>query len=510
MPPADAADLTGENRAQVIEWLSLEIQTASAVLRSKQGHSSFRRMTSYEYNYALQDLLGLPFDFARNLPPESTSEDGFQNSSELLHMTASQFAAYREISRNALKRATVSGEQPEPIYWGVSMKDASADEWTKQDELLEEIRQKHKDDPEKLKQELDRQLARFRVRQNGAHYKNLATGATARTSWSYPEGKYAWKPTMTPPAVPAVSDYVSVLPPRQKLIVELGDTIPEEGTLRVRVRASRTSATDNRLPSLQLEFGWQASNDSQASVRISDRDIAIDAIPGEPRFYQWDVPLGEIYPRNSVRGTSKMGDLPSPSEYLKFVNSSDSQGEIQIDYVEITAPVYEQWPPDSHTRIFIDSENKADEEKYARDVLTGFMSRAWRRAVTAEEVEQKLALFGKLRPHCDNFQEAMIEVLASVLSSPKFLYLVQTDLDKSGTERLSHEELATRLSMFLWCRTPDNELRELAAKGKLFDPDVLTRQVQRMLADSRSRRFSRHFVHQGLGMQVLDFLNVDR
>jgi hypothetical protein len=153
---------------------------------------------------------------------------------------------------------------------------------------------------------------------------------------------------------------------------------------------------------------------------------------------------------------------------------------------------------------------KADEEKYARDVLTGFMSRAWRRAVTAEEVEQKLALFGKLRPHCDNFQEAMIEVLASVLSSPKFLYLVQTDLDKSGTERLSHEELATRLSMFLWCSTPDNELRELAAKGKLFDPDVLTRQVQRMLADSRSRRFSRHFVHQWLGMQLLDFLNVDR
>ena len=48
-----------------------------------------------------------------------------------------------------------------------------------------------------------------------------------------------------------------------------------------------------------------------------------------------------------------MGDLPSPSEYVKLVNSSVSQGDIQIDYVEITAPVYEQWPPDSHTRIFI-------------------------------------------------------------------------------------------------------------------------------------------------------------
>ncbi len=198
-------------------------------------------------------------------------------------------------------------------------------------------------------------------------------------SWSYGGAKYAWKPTQTRPEVPADFDHVAIIPPRQKLIVELGDTVPDEGTLRVRVRASRTSVEDNRIPSLQLEFGWQASNDSQASVRISDHDLVIDAAPDQPQFYQWDIPLSEIYPRNSVRKMSKMGDLPSPSEYLKLVNSSVSQGDIQIDYVEITAPVYEQWPPDSHTRIFFDSANKADESVYAREVLTSFMSRAWRR-----------------------------------------------------------------------------------------------------------------------------------
>lgn len=142
------------------------------------------------------------------------------------------------------------------------------------------------------------------------------------------------------------------------------------------------------------------------------------------------------------------------------------------------------------------------------------MSRAWRRPVTVAEVDQKLALFTQIRPACSSFQEAILEVLATVLSSPKFLYLVNSDQphgDNGDTtvERLSDSELATRLSMFLWCSTPDDELLELAAKGQLSDRDVLASQVKRLLADPRSRRFSQQFVRQWLGMQLLDYLHVD-
>ena len=515
MPPADADALAEKERGQVIEWLSAELQVASAVRRLEHGHSSFRRMTRYEYKYALQDLLGLPYDFAKDLPPESTSEDGFQNSSELLHMSSIQFATYRELCRNALKQATVEGSQPTPIYWGVSMGAAAAVEWAKQDRELEKLRQRHKDDPEKLKQELERRRARFRVRPNNAHYKELATGRTARAHWSYPGARYAWKPSQSRPEIPAEYDHVAIIPPRQKLIVEVGDRIPEKGTLRVRIRAARASVEDKRIPSLQLEFGWQASNDSHASVRISDRDTPIAAGPEDPQFYQWDIPLSEIYPRNSVRKVNKMGDLPSPSEYVRFVNSSVSHGDIQIDYVEITAPLYEHWPPASHTRIFVASENADDETVYAREVLTQFMTRAWRRPVTTLEVEQKLALFTKIRPACEHFEEAMIEVLATVLASPKFLYLVRSELSgqderESTVERLSDFELASRLSMFLWCSTPDAELLRLATEGHLSERDVIVSQVERMLSDPRSRRFSEHFVRQWLGMQLLEFLSVDR
>lgn len=510
MPPPDEAELAAEDRRKIVDWLSAEMQVASRVRRIEQGHSSFRRMTRYEYNYVLQDLLGLPFDFSKDLPPESTSEDGFQNSSEMLHMSTNQFGIYRDLARKALRRATVSGSRPAPIYWGVSMQAASATAWQRQAKEVEEIKQKYQDDPEKREQQLEQQAAKFRRRHNRAHYKDLSQGHTEPVSWSYGGAKYAWKPTSVRPEVPADHNFVAIIPPQQKWIVELGDQLPDEGMLQVRIRAARASVEDEFVPSLQLEFGWQASNDSAASTRISDRDIMIDAAPDNPQFYQWDIPLSEIYPRNSVRKVSKMGDTPSPSEFVKFVNSSVSRGDVQIDYVEITAPVHAQWPPASHARIFVDSADKSDEKVHARALLKGFMSRAWRREVTPSEIDQKLALFEMIRPDCDDFQHAVIEVLATVLSSPKFLYLVKIDSEQEATESLHQEELATRLSMFLWSSTPDKELMSLALQGRLNDADTLTEQVHRMLADPRSRRFSEQFVRQWLGMQLLDFLQVDR
>ena len=41
------------------------------------------------------------------------------------------------------------------------------------------------------------------------------------------------------------------------------------------------------------------------------------------------------------------------------------------------------------------------------------MQRAWRRVITKEEVDQKLRLFAKIRPQCSDFQEAILEVLAT-------------------------------------------------------------------------------------------------
>jgi hypothetical protein len=51
---------------------------------------------------------------------------------------------------------------------------------------------------------------------------------------------------------------------------------------------------------------------------------------------------------------------------------------------------------------------------------------------------------------------------------------------------------------------PDDELLKQAEQGKLRDPAVLAGQVNRMLADPRSKRFAQNFVEQWLGLDRLN------
>lgn len=117
-----------------------------------------------------------------------------------------------------------------------------------------------------------------------------------------------------------------------------------------------------------------------------------------------------------------------------------------------------------------------------------------------------MALFAKYRPGFATFEDAMVEVLATALATPEFLYLTQrvtTDETKSSA-RISELELASRLSVFLWSSIPDDELLKLAEQGKLREPEVLTAQIKRMLADPRSQRFSQNFVEQWLGLDRMN------
>ena len=78
--------------------------------------------------------------------------------------------------------------------------------------------------------------------------------------------------------------------------------------------------------------------------------------------------------------------------------------------------------------------------------------------------------------------------LKTILSAPGFLYL------NEGTGVLDDYALASRLSYFLWSSMPDAELSNLAKDGKLTNIDVLTKQVDRMLADPKGKRLSQNFL----------------
>ena len=106
------------------------------------------------------------------------------------------------------------------------------------------------------------------------------------------------------------------------------------------------------------------------------------------------------------------------------------------------------------------------------------------------------------------FERGVREALSAVLVSPNFLYRVESG-ETAGTRTLNDLELASRLSFFLWSSLPDDELLTLATNSRLSQPDVLAKQVRRMLADPRAKTLVDDFAFQWLNLSKLDEIAPD-
>lgn len=510
MPPKDQVEhlLTDTERGAIIDWLSDELNKASVVRRGKQEHSSFRRLTKYEYNYALQDLLGLPHFLANSLPPETASEDGFKNSSDLLQMSVMQFEAYREIGLKALKRATVSGERPPAVTYIISMKE----------EMERAIGSLDANDPDKSKKPSKRPRNQLQLlnRETGESIPFAGGKVMPQTNHRPDQGlsdQTNGNAATATDARPSGSDapVVLVLPRSNELKLDLDRFLPDDGIMRVKIRASRSTMTPNEYASLRLVFSAHTSNNANFSEVISEQDLLVTTPAEQPQLYHFDISLSDIQ-RNPFRKLTTT--FPRRDEYLHIQNISNAPGgedslQVLIDHIEITAPFYEQWPPKTHTAIFFASDHQGDEQAYGREVLNRFLRRVWRRPATSQEIDQFMALFAACRSDFSTFEDAMVEVLATALATPEFLYLTQKDVAEETTSstRISDLEFASRLSVFLWSSIPNDELLSLAEQNRLREPEVLSAQVTRMLADPRSRRFSQQFVEQWLGLDRMNSVN---
>ncbi len=150
-----------------------------------------------------------------------------------------------------------------------------------------------------------------------------------------------------------------------------------------------------------------------------------------------------------------------------------------------------------------------DADLAAEKVIDNIATKAYRRFLKPEEKIKLMNLFTSVydsKKDVQNplrFNESMAQVLKAVMVSPNFLYKVEEEPQKEGAYPLSHFEVASRLSYFLWCSSPDQELFDLAYAGKLQDSTVLAGQVKRMLADPKSKRFAENFTVQWLGITKL-------
>jgi hypothetical protein len=148
----------------------------------------------------------------------------------------------------------------------------------------------------------------------------------------------------------------------------------------------------------------------------------------------------------------------------------------------------------------------AEETACARTILTSLARRAYRGPVSTAEVNTLLEFYREGRKSGD-FDSGIQQALARILVAPRFVYRIEeepTTVASGQVYRISDVELASRLSFFLWSSIPDDELRDVALKGQLRNPQTLAQQVKRMLADSRADAIVENFAGQWLYLRELE------
>jgi mono/diheme cytochrome c family protein len=182
-----------------------------------------------------------------------------------------------------------------------------------------------------------------------------------------------------------------------------------------------------------------------------------------------------------------------------------------VDQVSVSGPYAAKGANDtpSRRRIFVCRPEGAASEKEiecAKTILSTLMRRAYRRPVSKEEVEGPMAFYREGRADGD-FDSGIGRALSAVLINPEFLLRVETDPKRAaagGVYRITDLELASRLSFFLWSSIPDDELLDVAIRGRLSRPEELEKQTRRMLADRRSFNLATNFAGQWLRLRNLD------
>ncbi|MFN3324306.1 MAG: DUF1588 domain-containing protein [Bryobacteraceae bacterium] len=143
-------------------------------------------------------------------------------------------------------------------------------------------------------------------------------------------------------------------------------------------------------------------------------------------------------------------------------------------------------------------------EQAARKILDNFLPRAFRRPVKESEVAGYMDLFRTSMKQGRPFEQSILLALQAALVSPNFLFRIEPANDSIEARPLDQYALATRLSYFLWGSMPDELLFDIAAAGKLHDPEVLKTLIPRMLRNDRSLAFAERFVEQWLRTRELD------
>ena len=192
--------------------------------------------------------------------------------------------------------------------------------------------------------------------------------------------------------------------------------------------------------------------------------------------------------------------------FVRDFNTYDAEGAPHIKSVTIRGPFEPKGTAKPIGKVFVcRPANAADETPCARKIVSTLTRRAYRRTPSQHEIADLLSFYQRGRIG-GTFESGIDLALRRMLAAPSFVFRAEDEAPQArpGTAyAISDFDLASRLSFFLWSSIPDDELLDLAGKGRLSQPEVLGQQVRRMLADARSERLVSNFSGQWLELRNL-------
>jgi Protein of unknown function (DUF1588)/Protein of unknown function (DUF1587)/Protein of unknown function (DUF1585)/Protein of unknown function (DUF1595)/Protein of unknown function (DUF1592) len=212
-------------------------------------------------------------------------------------------------------------------------------------------------------------------------------------------------------------------------------------------------------PTLQVSENWiRRLNGAEYDNTIRDL-TGIDSHPAD------DFPLDPV-----EEGFDNNGRYLTMTS-LQFEKYSDAAETISQEVLK---------DPVARKKVLVCQPKKGFEKECARKILETFLAKALRRPVDPTEVDLILKVYDSGL----DFDSGIELALRAVLLSPDFLFRVEIDsAQDANPHAVNPFELASRLSYFLWASQPDDELLDLARKGTLSQPEILEKQVKRMIQD---------------------------
>ncbi len=301
---------------------------------------------------------------------------------------------------------------------------------------------------------------------------------------------------------------------------------PLDGEYRIKIRLQRNffggtihGIDDEHEIEVRLDGGVVQRYKVGGKYKGADAGILIAIPEDEPEMqklhaYHLDADQDFNF-RIAVKGGTRLvtaaftDRAPSVSEMVplrprSLKNSNfDDASDPGIDSIEISGPSDAKVPDDTASRrqIFVCRPvSPPDEEPCARKILSTLARRAYRRPVADVDVRELLHLYTLGRQE-GNFDAGIGRALEGLLALPAFLFRIEHDpagAKPAAVYRVSDLELASRLSFFLWKSIPDDDLLDVAVRGRLKEAPVLAQQVRRMLGDPKAARFLNDFVGQWL------------